>query len=359
MLNSNRGEIIKPQNGLNIVIKPIPDCSQPGVLDPRVLAVQSAQDQYAAESILSFDNGKPIVSKEALDALRRVMNAVKSVPIAHDVYTHEISVFDGDHEIPIRVYRPKKAPSGLKPLIYYIHGGGFIAGNLDVVDELCKILSQQIDCIVASVQYRLAPEYPFPAGLDDCYTGLNWVHANAAQLGADANKLFIAGDSAGGNLATVCAMLDRDRQLPRLRGQILLYPCVHLARVEDPSFELDLELFEIANDQLDAITGMITGLKETCKLLGPLLGVETTSHPYISPYLGALEGMPPCLLLYAEFDYLRLEGEDYAHKLNKAGVPVRAVLYKGMDHGFADRMGACPQVEDCILEIKAFVGQYC
>lgn len=348
------------EDGLEILIKPIPETDVPGVMDPRLYAGMAPMltgVKGAMVRLMMKAGGKkqPDAMKSALQ-MRKMMDSVKSIPIVDSVDVSSMHVANGDVSVPIRVYTPKQKIAGLVPVFYYIHGGGFVAGNMDVVDEMCKLVVEKTGCIAFQPSYRLAPENPFPAGLDDCYAVLEWIYANAQDFGGDPEKICISGDSAGGNLATVCAMRARDSGKNIVKAQALLYPTVDAAHMAQ-NIQKNREVYEIAHKDRKVLNAMfdMMGGSFGASSLGGFLGVQDDTQPYVSPSLGKLEGMPPAIILVGEYDFLRVENDSYAHKLAAAGVPVKLVRYRGLTHGFADQVGVTPQAEDALEEIGNFM----
>jgi acetyl esterase len=221
--------------------------------------------------------------------------------------------------IPVRVYHP--APGETLPAMVYFHGGGWVIGNLDSHDRECRTLANQARCAIVAVDYRLAPEHKFPAAVDDAYAATKFVAENATELGIDASQIAVGGDSAGGTLATVTAMIAQERGGPRLLYQVLVYPVVDLnAKTASRT--------EFAEGYFLSLAGMdwFTNLY--------LARPEDALHPYASPMHGDASGLPPALVLTAECDPLRDEGEAYARKLEAAGTPVRYRCCAGMFHPF-------------------------
>ncbi len=222
--------------------------------------------------------------------------------------------------IPVRLYRPQTdAPL---PVLLYFHGGGWVIGSLDTHDSTCRDLARQAGCAVVSVDYRLAPEHPYPAAADDCYAATCYVAANGAELGVDGSRLAIGGDSAGGNLGAVVAQMARDKDGPRLAFQLLIYP------VTDADFT-----------RASYVENAEGYLLETASMRWfwdhYVPDPARRAEAYCAPLRAAdLAGLPPALLITAEFDPLRDEGEAYGRRLEEAGVAVAARRYDGMIHGF-------------------------
>lgn len=227
--------------------------------------------------------------------------------------------------LPLRVYTPEGP--GPFPVLLYFHGGGWVVGSLDSHDDLCRSLCRRAGVLVVSVDYRLAPEERFPAGLQDASNALRWLAANAASLNGDPARLAVGGDSAGGNLATALALRTRDRGGPTIKHQLLLYP-VAVRDFETPSYRRFAAGYGLTR------ANMMWFWEQY------LATPEDALDPYAAPLQAPdLAGLPPAFVVTAEFDVLRDEGEAYAAKLAAAGVDVRCVRYLGMNHGFA-RMGA-------------------
>lgn len=223
-------------------------------------------------------------------------------------------------QIPVRLYQP--AGDGPFPLVVYFHGGGFVIGNIETSDSLCRGLANRSGCLVASVDYPLAPEHKFPAIPEAAYAATCWLAAHAAELGASGGPIAVAGDSAGGNLAAVVALMARQRGLPAVAFQALIYP------VTDCSFDT-LSYRENGAAYMLKRSTMIWFWKQY------LENEADGDHPFASPLRATeLAGLAPALVITAEFDPLRDEGEAYAERLRAAGVAATLHRYDGMVHGF-------------------------
>ena len=225
------------------------------------------------------------------------------------------------------------------PLLVLFHGGGFIAGSIDSHDGGARELCAQARAIVVSVDYRLAPEHKFPAAAEDCHVALLWVAAHAAELGGDSTRLAITGDSAGGNLAAAVALMNRDRGGPPLALQALVYPVIDPA-CNTPSAVANREHYMLTTASMRWMWGLY---------------VESPAdfaNPYAAPSAAAsLAGLPPALVITAEFDPLRDEGEAYGRALAAAGVAVTISRYNGMIHGFASFFDITPRASEAVGEV--------
>jgi acetyl esterase len=261
---------------------------------------------------------------DAPEDARRWWNIYASVlaqPHPEDLHVHDRSIPTDDNDVPVRVYRP----AGLddrSPCVIYMHGGGFMMGDLDSSDSIAWGYAQETRATVVSVDYRLTPEHPYPAAFNDCYGVLTWLAANADEIGIDAGRIAVAGDSAGGNLGAVLALAARDRQGPPIAAQALIYG----------SFGLDQD----AGSYLEYAEGLGLTLASTRKFRQLYLpGNLDTDDPYARPLKAQnLSGLPPALVHSAEMDPIRDDGRAYAARLALAGNWVTYREARGMVHGF-------------------------
>jgi len=239
---------------------------------------------------------------------------------------------DGD-ALPIRIYWPAVGGQ-VRPIVVFFHGGGWVICDLDTHDGAVRSLVNQTGAIFVSVDYRLAPEHKFPAAPEDCYAALVWVRDNAASIGGDAGRLAVAGDSAGGNLAAVVALMAKERGGPSLAFQLLVYPCTDM----DPSRWASMS---------DNATGYSLTTEATEWFYGQYVDAAERTNPLVAPIRAEdLSGLPPALVITAEFDPLRDEGEAYAARLRDAGVAVEATRYDGVIHGFFSMTAALDRAKD-------------
>jgi acetyl esterase len=234
-----------------------------------------------------------------------------------------------DGPIPVRIYTP--AGGGPHPLLVFFHGGGFVICDLDSHDGLCRALTNEAACVVVSVDYRLAPEAKFPAAPEDCYAATCWAAEHAAELGGDPARIAIAGDSAGGNLTAVTALMARDRGGPRLACQLLIYPVTDHA-FDTASYTENAEGYMLTREMMRWFWGHY------------LASESDGANPLASPLRATdLTDLPPAFVITAEYDPLRDEGEAYAARLREAGVPVELVRHDGMFHGFVSMFAVLDQ----------------
>jgi acetyl esterase len=225
--------------------------------------------------------------------------------------------------IPARIYTPKslRRKDGLAPCLVFFHGGGWVIGNLETHDVICRKLAHEGELIVISVDYRLAPEHRFPAAVDDAIIATQWIAANARQHGVDASRLIVGGDSAGGNLAAVVALDARDGNGPAIAGQLLIYPVTELSRKHASHREPETSVL---------LTHSVFGW-----FVNHYMGDADISDWRASPARATtLAGLPPAYVLTAGADPLRDEGDEYAARLKEAGVPVAYKHFPGQFHGF-------------------------
>ena len=240
-------------------------------------------------------------------------------------------------EIPIRLYYPEgTAPY---PTVVYFHGGGWVIGDLDTHHAFCHALAKTSGCLVVSVDYRLAPEYRYPAAVEDSYAATCWVNENAERIQADPDRLAVCGDSAGGHLAAVVALMSRDRKGPRIDLQILIYPITDCS-FDTPSYEENKEGYLLSRDLMKWFWNYFLNHE------------SERDDPYVAPLRAQdFTGLPPALILTAGYDPLRDEGEAYAEKLQEAGVKVTLTRYPGMVHAFIRMTAVLDKANEALEEV--------
>ncbi|MCM3409442.1 alpha/beta hydrolase [Metabacillus litoralis] len=258
--------------------------------------------------------------------------------------TTSIPMSDGE-KIPIRIYQPKKG--GPHPIIIYYHGGAFLEGygNINTHDNIVRALAAKTQNVVISVGYRLAPTHPFPTATEDSYEALLWAVKHASSFNGDPSKIAVAGDSAGGNLATVVTMMARDRNGPSITSQALFYPLTTFQDVAFSSRSLyDSGYYLISRSVMEKARKNYTPEE------------NMWSNPYTSPLEAQnLHDLPPAFIITAEFDPLRDEGEAYGKVLAENGTPVNAVRYNGVMHGFVSFYEVMNRGKDALDEASAYL----
>jgi acetyl esterase len=241
--------------------------------------------------------------------------------------------------IRVRIITPQTAREGPLPVLVYFHGGGWVLGNIESHEGICRALAHAAEAIVVTVDYRRAPEHRFPAAVEDAFAATSWVAAHAAEFGGDPKRIAVVGDSAGGNLAAVTCIMARDRGGPDLAFQVLVYPITDY-NLQTGSYRQYAEGYFLTRSE------MAWYWEQYCPKQ------NDRWHPHASPCrAGDLAGLPPALVITAEYDVLRDEGEAYASQLRAAGVPVNAHRYDGMIHGFVRRYPFFDQGRGAIAEI--------
>lgn len=284
------------------------------------------------------DNATPTQIREASASGRSLLQ--KSLTPVQKIQN---TTFPGpEGPVPIRIYTPDQG-NGLPVIIYY-HGGGWVIGSIDSHDNICRSLANKASVIVVSVGYRLAPENPFPAAIDDAYAAFIWVSKNISTFNGNPDKIAVAGDSAGGNLAAAVSLMNRDRAGPGLSAQILIYPSTNLSSLATESHRQFEDGYFLTKNYIENFRSMYLPNPNDWKkeLASPLLASN-------------LSNLPPALVLTAEFDPLRDEGEAFAEKLKDSGTSAKLLQYKGMIHGFVGMDRLFDKSEQAIEDITDFL----
>jgi acetyl esterase len=292
--------------------------------------------------LLALSETAPPLSEVPIPLLRMPRpkpEGFESTPVAQ-IIDRTIPGPGGD--IKIRIYRPH-AQEGL-PIVLFMHGGGFILGDLDSHDEVARAITMKADCVTVAVDYRLAPEYPFPAAPEDCFAALRWTAGHAHEFGGDASRIAVCGDSAGGNLAAVLTLRARDEGGPKICAQALIYPLTDA---------IDADEFKPAADgKLYFFKAKDGAYFNSLYFPSP----ADARHPHASPmFAEAVADLPPAFVLTAEFDPLCRQGEAYAARLKAAGVEVAHARYGGAIHGFVSM--PLPMAHEALSEISAWLAR--
>lgn len=304
-------------------------------LDPQA---QTVVDMFAAAGVRGFAAMSPTAARFMFDLKAGQLN----LPTEDVAAVEKLSLPGPAGPLEARLYRPAaEAERGPLPLLVFFHGGGYVIGSLKSHDPQCRRLANAVPCLLLSVAYRLAPEAPFPAAVDDAWAALRWAAENAAALGARPGPVALAGDSAGGNLAAVASRIARDEGGPDIALQVLAYPNTDLF-ADLPSHALFDENLLLTRETIDWFVGHY------------LTSEADRADPRFAPLRVAdVAGLPPAVIVTGEYDPLRDEGAAYAERLREAGVPVEYTCFPGQVHNFLvwggvidaagralDRMGA-------------------
>ncbi|MDY7104699.1 MAG: alpha/beta hydrolase [Actinomycetota bacterium] len=294
-------------------------------IDPQIQTVLDQMEEIGFPGLSSL----PVEQARAALAM---MGAAEADAVEEVARVEDLEIPGPGGAIPARAYVP--ATDGTPPVVVYYHGGGLVLGGLDSHDGTCRALANASGALVLSIDYRLAPEHPFPAAVEDAGAALDWVAANVAELGGDPARLAVAGDSAGGNLAAVVALQARDAGAPQLRGQLLVYPVTD-STMSHPSIEENASGYFLTKADMEWFFDHYAPERPDDWRLSPLAAPD-------------LAGLPPALVLTAEFDPLRDEGEAYARRLADAGVPVELVRKDGLIHGFFGMVADVDEARDAM-----------
>lgn len=294
--------------------------------------------------IPKYDPNHKVVPEE-----HRKMFDAPILPVEQRVQVHAVeekTISIPDAEITVRIYTPQEADS--YPVLMYFHGGAFLSGTLESHDEVIRPICMESGYKVVSVGFRLAPEHPYPAALNDCYNATKWVTEHKDELQWDGQNLALAGDSSGGNLVAAVSLMARDKKEFNITKNVLLYP----------SLDLDFSNFRYPS-LIENGTGYFVESAQLAELNGfYLLGGVDTDNPLVSPIREEnLEQFPKSLVVTAEYDPFRDEGEQFAENLQKSGVPVVLKRYEGVTHGFLGKWTHLDEYKEVYRYIGDFLSQ--
>lgn len=297
-------------------------------LDPQAQAVL---DTMAAANL-------PPYEQTSVEEARARYNASQTGGTAEPVAKIEDRQIPGpEGPLRIRIYTPQGM--GPFPVLVYFHGGGWVFGNLESHDAICRALTNAANCITVAVDYHLAPEYKFPVPTEDCYAATEWVASNTASFNGDETRIAVGGDSAGGNLAAAVSQMARDRGGPTLVYQLLVYPITDYMP-DVPSYRENGEGYYLTRADMAWFWNHYLGNEAEGK------------NPYASPLQAtSLNGLPSAMIITAEYDPLRDEGELYANRLKEAGILTTLIRYPGMIHGFIRMRDAIDQAKKALDDI--------
>jgi acetyl esterase len=298
--------------------------------------------------------GKPMELKtpeESRAERAEMISRFVPMPEYSGVQMEQRTIFAGGREIAVRVYRPAGS-RGTLPVVVYFHGGGFVMGTLETHDPYCRGLTTEAGVMVVSVDYRLAPEHKFPAGVEDCLAATEWILEHVEELGGDGRRVFVAGDSAGATMATVAALLLRDKivkdkGVKTLAGQILLYPVTGYCDPPTVSYVEMAQGYGLTRKGMEWLWGQY--------LNDPSEGKDFRAAPLMAE---SLAGLPRAFVVTAEYDVLRDEGQVYARRMEAEGVDVTHVFAEGMNHAFAasaDEFPFLPQAKALLRRVAGWI----
>ena len=308
---------IQMDGDLKMIAKHAPDAFEPAAIDPRMLQGKTGKMFKLLPWIPKFFL-KVDTRPENVPKLRESMNVtidINCVDSDIQITNTTVSAPDG-YAIPIRIYRSEECKPNC-PCLYYMHGGGLIAGTLDMYDEPLKMFVEKNHMVVVSVDYRLLPENPYPTPHEDCFTVLKWVYKNTDFLGVSKEHIFVCGDSGGGNVTQYCSTKSKGTNM--IRGQLLLYPSLNMFLVEDKYYKPSMDKFEFAHKERRIAKRLIEIGPSTMNATTTILNVAKPDE-YINPYISDPAGNPPTFFSFGELDYLKLDSIGWAHKLHQRRV---------------------------------------
>ena len=305
-----------------------------GKLNTKVAVILKFMELTADDSIKDLED---LSVAESREQLMQTVKKFSDVPVQLPKIINQ-TIPGPAGEIPIRIYIPEE--SKVLPVTLFYHGGGWVQGNLDSHDNVVRYMAARSGSILVAVDYRLAPENPFPAAVEDAYAALKWVAGNAKLFSGDPSKIAVMGDSAGGNLSAVVSLMARDKNGPKISRQILVYPATNLKTLDTDSYMFFGEGFMLTRKEIEWFRAHYLPNK------------SDWSNPMASPLLAKdHSNLPPATIITAQMDPLSDEGKQYADKLEQSGVEVRYHRFEGMIHGFISAGKVLNQAYEAMDEI--------
>lgn len=340
--------------GIKYIEIGIPDERRRGVLTKEALETLQSSDASAVAHV------QQMAEHNSWAALRELPPQDQDLT-TESLWEHSFLIPRRNEPIPVTAYCLEALRDSSKPAVVYFHGGGFRIGSRRSVENSMRLLSQLSGAIVFSVEYRMAPEYRFPCATDDAWQALRWLYRNAAEFHADKLRFTVSGDSAGGNLAAACARRDRNMRTGILHSQLLVYPVLSQAEPNIPDYHFSIQDYEIHESQEKWIIPCILSTKSIVSSTHLYTSNDREDHsPDASPLLDTnFAGLPRTILFCPEFDYLTQQAKTYAQRLANAGVDVTLVCFRGMYHGFMNRLGQYPQATAIHQEIACALKSNC
>ncbi|WP_099224667.1 alpha/beta hydrolase [Listeria costaricensis] len=312
------------------------------------------EDAPEAPPVMPDFSNVEIATQAALQM--RAMMGSPNIDLTTKIVTAEETISGKHGDIPVRIYRHEDQTEKAPALIFY-HGGGFVGGTIDVVENFCKAIAEKLPAVVINVDYHLAPESPAPAATDDAFAAVTWVNENSDRLLIDSTCIGVAGDSAGGNLAAAVSYMDGIAETNIIAYQVLLYPALTLLDEDNQTYSWSIEQFEASEMTAKIVTPMIVGMGGSNQLLRTAyVRDQNPEEPIYSPLRAPDKSIfPSTMLVSAEFDFLRPITSHFGKLLQDSGVKVENIVYQGVMHAFIDKYGILPQAESCADDIVNFI----
>ena len=350
LIELQKNIIKKNQNDYELRKKPVPFSTAYDIMDPRYYA-QMKNAGIAFKFLTKAPTNTVLRTKPII---KKLFDSNKSKRIFEaELNITDFSIFTSTHAIPVRFYQHDKQN---RPLLIYIHGGGFFAGTIDSVNEICYSLACLGNMNVLSIDYRLSPEFKFPSAIHDCITVIDYVWNHPEDFYINPASIYLSGDSAGGNLVLATLLKEKEYKQSRISKAVLIYPVTNLASPEVGGYQWDSSYYEMKTSQKKVIIDTIS-LGRVVGLLVSKLYLSKDIHPtnpFVSPLLADLNDLPPLLVIYGQYDFLRIEIEALLKKLATTNTSVEAIEYLGLGHGFAEYIGTFSQTEDAFNEMTLF-----
>ncbi|WP_211655680.1 alpha/beta hydrolase [Planococcus alpniumensis] len=323
---------------LVIINKEIPFEEESRGLDPRVKEFLTNEADPHGRRPLEIDD---------LEITRKRVE-LNNKDLSSGIRSEALEIPMEDHEVSLNIYN---RTTEKKPVLVYLHGGGFFERDMDVMENICKFLAQEAHAVVVGVEYRLAPEYPYQDGLNDCLGTVRYIYENPEKFNVDVDQIGLVGDSVGGNLALGVHQLSLEEKW-NICYIGMLCPLVDLSDISRNTWNINH--YDMSKDA-ELIRQELVTMKDSLSFIQALYltNLEDMFLPLVSPLLRADKtNLPPTTIVTAEFDFLRIQGEEFSAQLLEAEVPVRHFKYKGMDHAFVRKLGYYPQSADAIKEVS-------
>lgn len=345
---------IEHEGNLEYTVKFAPDAVSKTGIDPRMLGGPIGKTAKLLRFVpdFAFKFIKPSVNEKNLSSLRKsfAKSAYANCHIDDVVLNNGTATARDGYKIPIRIY--KRTTDANDICLVFMHGGAFIGGALEPYDEFCKMLASKFGFKIISIDYRLLPENKYPTLYNDCFDVLLHIYKNNFEYGINKSKIFVCGDSAGGNLAQACT--NSFGKSDMIRGQLLLYPSLNMFSVEDKYYKKGISDFKYEPTQKALSKGVVRQMEMLSNCNIKKIGI-LHPDPLNNPYSFGVQNNTPTFISAGSLDYLSKDAFAWAHKLADAGTDVKMVIYNGLGHGYINATGVFPQAEDVIDEMGNFI----